>query len=135
LVLVNNGDGKELLKLRVKEIRLLSTKFGYEDNKNDVLIPHNKISKERIENLSRGTYPTDNSFETIPLKSEFEIKKENQKEILEKMAKELDDLVKTNKKLPARKFYKVPTASIKSVTDQDDYKSEVEIKFVSRKLV
>ncbi|KAE9381095.1 hypothetical protein N431DRAFT_476004 [Stipitochalara longipes BDJ] len=52
-VKIMNGDKDTLPNLKVMEIRLLNTTFRYADNRKVVSIPHSRLSKERIENLSR----------------------------------------------------------------------------------
>jgi hypothetical protein len=68
---VNIMSGKDdtLLKLRVTDIRLMSSTFRRDKLAKLVSIPHNKLSKERIENLSRWDTMYD-IMEPIPLESE-----------------------------------------------------------------
>jgi hypothetical protein len=77
---VNIMSGKDdtLLKLRVTDIRLMSSTFRRDKLAKLVSIPHNKLSKERIENLSRWDTMYD-IMEPIPLESETVTKKPQKK--------------------------------------------------------
>ena len=171
-VKVMDGDNKTM-KLKVKDIRLMNTTFHRKDESNIVLIPHNKISKERIENLSRWKYHTKGSVETISLslepqpanernidaqvqtgnksKPQEDVRrkvelpetvktkaklagKDKKSEIEEHVQNRVQDFVLKTKAPPIRRYYRMPLVKAKPVLDEEQ-KMQLEIKFVSKKLV